>query len=86
MNTDIVVTPNPTTDFVTVKFNAAKVTDVSIYLYDNTGKTMVTHKQKTVRGNNSIVLADLNKFNAGVYELKLVLGEETFVKKLMIWK
>ncbi len=86
VNLDFVITPNPTTKMVSVKFNSSFATEVFIYLYDNNGKLLMTQKQKTVRGGNSIVITDLNKFNTGVYELKVITGEETFVKKLMIRK
>ncbi len=86
VNTDIVVSPNPSTDIVSIKFNAPKDGEAVVYLYDNAGKTVVTQKQKVSKGSNTIVLSDLNKFSTGVYEIKLSVAGESYTKKLMIWK
>jgi len=86
VNTDIVISPNPATDVVSIKFYAPKDGDVVVYLYDNAGKTLLTQKQHVKKGANATTLSDLKKFNTGLYEIKLVIGSDSYVKKLMIWK
>lgn len=85
VNTDIVVSPNPSTDIATIKFYAPKDGEVVVYLYDNAGKTIVTQKQKVSKGSNTIELRNLNKFSSGIYEIKLNVAGESFHKKLLIW-
>jgi uncharacterized repeat protein (TIGR01451 family) len=86
INRDITLTPNPATNFVTVKFYTYRDGEVTVSLFDNTGKKIISQNQKAFFGNNEVVLADLSKCTTGVYEVKVITGSTTYIKKLLIWK
>ena len=81
---EISITPNPAKNYVVIRFNAEKDTDVSIWLYDNTGRIILSNKQKVFKGMNNILLENLNKYSNAVYQLKIQINENTISKKLVI--
>ena len=83
---DITISPNPANYVFTVSFYAVKNSEVSIWLFDNTGKTVLNKKQQVVKGFNDIAIPDLYKYSNGIYDLKIIFNEKTIVKKLMIQK
>ena len=83
-NTDVKIIPNPANTYVSIQFYSEKNTDASIWLIDNAGKIVLTHKQKVLKGFNTIQLKNINKFSNAVYILKIQVNENTATKKLVI--
>jgi hypothetical protein len=83
-NSTITISPNPASNFVNVKIVALKDAEATLILYDNSGKAMLKQQHKINKGNNIILLPELNKYSNGVYELKLLMNEEVFIKKLIL--
>ncbi|MGB5008104.1 MAG: T9SS type A sorting domain-containing protein [Ferruginibacter sp.] len=83
-NPGISITPNPGGNVVSVQFFTEKDAEVSISLFDNTGKNMLNRKQPVTGGNNTIQLRELNKFSNGIYILKVMINADTFIKKLVL--
>jgi uncharacterized repeat protein (TIGR01451 family) len=83
---DITLSPNPANFVFTVSFYIPKDSEASIWLYDNTGKTVLFKKQKVYKGYNDIAITDLYKYSNGIYDLKINYNDKSIVKKLMIKK
>ncbi len=80
----ISISPNPASQVVTVSFNVLKNSEVTILLFDYTGKTLLNKKLEVLEGYNNIQFTDLHKYSNGIYNLKITVNEQTFVKKLII--
>ena len=81
---EISIIPNPAKNYVVIKFYAEKDTEVSMWLYDNTGRIILNNTQKIFKGMNNILLENLNKYSNAVYQLKIQANENTITKKLVI--
>ena len=82
--TTVTVMPNPANDYVLVNVFAEKEGNITIRLIDNTGKTILLQNQKITRGNKIIILDNLAKYSAGVYNLQVFINDELVNKKLII--
>jgi len=82
----LVVKPNPATNSTMVSFHSAKESNATIEILSNTGKVVMTLKQKIYRGNNSILLNNLSMFSNGVYNIQIITDEEWYHTKLVILK
>jgi 5-hydroxyisourate hydrolase-like protein (transthyretin family) len=69
----VIVTPNPTTDVLTVKFNTTVDTEVTIQVIDATGKLVRLVKATAVTGDNNVVV-DLTQLANGNYNVRVVTG------------
>lgn len=76
--------PNPAFGKVTVNFNAENVSNAVVTLYDVTGqKSEVLFNEKTVPGKNFATF-DTDKYEAGVYFVKLQIEADTEYIKVII--
>ena len=75
--------PNPAANHCTVKVNLKSETSVKIELYSVNGQLMQTVTQACFSGVNNIVL-NTQTYAAGLYMLKMVLNDKTFVKPLLV--
>jgi len=71
-NHNIDIFPNPTTDFVNVRFNHNGAGDIQIKVYDINGNRKVTSFAEI---DNYKMQVDVSWFSAGIYYLKLFSGE-----------
>jgi hypothetical protein len=76
-NTTILVSPNPTTDFITV--NTGDETEKNVYVYDVIGKQV--YKNEGVTGSDLNI--DLSSFNSGIYSLKIIRKGQTIMRKIV---
>lgn len=83
-NSALTISPNPTTDFIAVKFYAERNMEVTIAVIDYNGKVILNQQQKVTKGFNNIRFNDLNRFSNGVYQLKVELAESTISKSFII--
>lgn len=78
-NKKIIVHPNPTKGQLLVEIQGyEKETESSLYLYNLSGKLL-----KTVSPANANVPLDMSQFPAGIYILKIKLGEEVSEWKII---
>ena len=84
--TFITVMPNPARDNVTLIFFAEKDSDITLRLVDNSGKTVLSQKQKVWRGNNILQLKNLDKYSAGIYMIQVLIHDELVSEKLVLTK
>jgi len=78
-NYSVKVYPNPVKDNLNIKFDPNNKEDLLIYLYNITGKQILT---KTLKNNNKIETINFKKLNNGIYFLKTLSSDgkysETF--------
>ncbi len=84
--TAVTVMPNPTSNYVTVRFFAEKESTITLKLIDNLGKTILVQEQKVLKGNNSSQINGLGKYSNGVYTLQIVINDEIVTQKIIISK
>ena len=86
LNGKITVSPNPVIDVITVQLSADRATAIRIALYDYSGKMVYEKNVPVTAGDNNIKLSDLKNPAAGIYYIKLNIGEEVFTDKLVVVK
>ncbi len=80
---EFVIYPVPSSDIVSVDYNAKFGSDVRIVLYDISGRVVSVEKFSAVSGMNKIKV-DISRFNPGVYFIKIEnSGKQMFYGKLI---
>ena len=82
----LTVMPNPARDNVVLVFSSEKDSEITLRLVDNKGLTVLTQKQKVLRGNNTLQLKNLDKYSAGVYMIQVLINGELVSQKLVLTK
>lgn len=75
MDSDIMIYPNPASDFVTININGY----FSYSIYNITGKLLI--RKNDVAGKQTIAISDLTR---GSYFIQITEGMETITKKLIV--
>jgi hypothetical protein len=57
-----------------------------ITIYDGMGKLVKTTTSSTEKGYNLISIPNLDKWARGIYTVKVVLGTDVFVKRILLDK
>lgn len=72
--------PNPVNDFVILTIDLSESTTLQATLYNNAGQVLQTFPQQTfLAGQHQLPFENLNKFQAGIYLLKLQSNEGAVV-------
>jgi hypothetical protein len=77
----ISLAPNPTADYVTLKFNALKKDRLTVKVFDDIGKLVQVLESETEIGSNATIV-DLSKYANGNYLVKCIIGTshtQTFI-------
>lgn len=82
-NVKFALFPNPAKDVVTFQMNGSNSSVIKVQITDVTGKTLF---DKTYTTNNSTIQIATNTFAKGTYLVKLIVGNETYLQKLIIAK
>ncbi len=84
-NGQVIVSPNPATNQVQLSFYSESTSRGTVQLYGSNGQL---HHQEPfvarVSGNQLITLTNLDRFETGVYLLKVRVGGEVFTQKFVI--
>jgi len=84
---DLNVFPNPIVDKANIIYNLAKHDNVTISLFDATGKQLVTLvENQTLQAGEHIIKLNINNLVSGIYYLKLQGIENKIIRKLMVIK
>ena len=78
------ISPNPVIDNITVQLSSEHAAAAKVVLYDYTGKAMYEKNVTVVEGDNTVRLTDLKNPAAGIYYIKISIGEEVFTDKLIV--
>jgi photosystem II stability/assembly factor-like uncharacterized protein len=78
--------PNPFNPSTTISFHLAKQSQVSLKIYDLTGKEIATLVNESLPAGAHSAVWDASRYASGVYFYKLSNGISTEVKKLILMK
>jgi hypothetical protein len=76
--------PNPANDFVAIQFTTRSNENVSIAIYDMTGKKIISRDLGTIPTGDQRLSIDINGLNAGMYFYELRQGDATVTKKFIV--
>lgn len=86
-NTSIVIYPNPTDGLTSIKFYANTDDKATVNVYNVTGTFITNLLDGSVStGNEYQVTFDANTVTAGVYFIKLTIGSESTMQKIVVYK
>ncbi|MFC4261356.1 T9SS type A sorting domain-containing protein [Ferruginibacter yonginensis] len=83
LNNSLSVFPNPFEDNIKISYNSAIVTVAQCRILSFDGKEVLNRKVTLQRGENIVVLNDLNNLASGSYMLELNTGDEKLIKKII---
>jgi len=83
---EITISPNPIKNKLNVQLTTAKDETVSILIYDLTGKLIRSAMQDVQSGQSAISLTNLDDIQSGVYMVKVMMGDNVYVKKVVFSK
>ncbi|MBC7865552.1 MAG: T9SS type A sorting domain-containing protein, partial [Bacteroidia bacterium] len=79
----LILMPVPAKDFVDVKFRSNKAGDLKISLLDVSGREIVWMNDKNLSAGNKNFRLDLNGISAGIYLMKIQVGDALLVKRFV---
>ena len=75
--------PNPVNDLLTIQYPAAGHRQLTISLYDVSGRCVLEQERETAGGTSGSLSVDLRKLPHGLYALKITDGVQSFRFKLV---
>jgi Secretion system C-terminal sorting domain len=82
-NSNLNIFPNPSNNFVNVDFTLNKISNVTISMFDVTGKAVYTNQLSNLIGNQGLVI-NTSAMSNGIYTLSLVTSEGTITRKVTV--
>ncbi len=80
----ITLFPNPTKDGqLNLQFSAISLEDLTVQIFDTTGKELSIDKRSITRGNNLLTL-NLSRFGSGIYFIKMQQGDLITYEKVIV--
>lgn len=81
--TKVLMYPNPAEDKVYLEYNLTEASEVTVSVYDITGKQVISAYFGEQRGEQRVSL-DIGDLNTGLYFVSLIGDKETITKKLTV--
>jgi hypothetical protein len=85
-NLSLNVFPNPVSNSTTISFSLEQTEDVSVRIFDETGRLVATLANKLFEEGENNITWDVREMNAGVYFLKMETGNYTVTEKISVVK
>jgi hypothetical protein len=82
--TGISITPNPVKDQMQLNIISNGSRNVQVQIYNMAGQIMQSTKTQVSKGFSSISLSGFDRWQRGVYAVKVMLDEEVFTEKIVI--
>ncbi len=80
------IKPNPVSYSTTIVFTLSQFQKVSLKIFDMNGKLVSTLTNKNFEAGQNQIEFTTEKFEAGIYFLKMETGENLFTKKIIVTK
>ena len=80
---NMILYPNPSTEYVNIKIPAGMTDEIKVLLYDETGKCIITQSKNTQNSNMRIDTSDLKN---GTYTIKILTNRKLLYSRLMVIK
>lgn len=82
-NNNMIMFPNPFTDYISLKVNSLQKTQLRITIYNNSGRALKKQLNDLHRGDNHIIVSGLQSLSKGTYILQTEDGMQTIQYKLI---
>jgi hypothetical protein len=82
----ISVTPNPVGNAMQINIASDRDKDVQVFIYDLTGKLMRTVNSHVQKGKTTIKMNGFESWARGVYTIKVLSGNDVFIKRMLLSK
>lgn len=82
----IKIAPNPVKDVMQLKITSLTDNKLQLFFYDVTGRFIKTINTNVNKGNSTLTIEDFMDWPAGIYSVKLLLGENLFTEKMILAK
>ncbi len=79
---DLNIYPNPVSTYATLRFESSRVTDAEVFVYDLSGRTILSETNRINKGENKINL-DLSNLKTGSYIVQIVAGADVYTQKFI---
>lgn len=80
------VTPNPVRNVMQINLASDRDKDVQVFIYDVTGKLMKTTSDRIQKGNSTIKLSGFDSWATGLYTVKVLSGNDVYIKRVLLSK
>jgi ABC-type molybdate transport system substrate-binding protein len=78
--------PNPVSDHMHLSIYATSEQKMKVMIYDASGRAMRTIEQNISTGNSTLNISDFQSWPSGIYSVKVMLGNDLFVDKMILRK
>ncbi|HXR83556.1 MAG TPA: T9SS type A sorting domain-containing protein [Hanamia sp.] len=78
--------PNPVSDHMQLSIYATSVEKMKVMIFDASGRVMRTIEQNIAAGNSILNVSDFQTWPPGIYSIKVMLGNDLFVDKMILRK
>ncbi len=82
-NREILIYPNPFTEYLTIKLKNFELGNCEMYLYDLNGEMIVSKEIFIETKNAEIRIDQIGNLSAGIYFLKVLQSDEIIIQKLV---
>jgi hypothetical protein len=83
---NVVVHPNPATNFFVVRINATKDGNATVRVLDLAGRVVLQQNNRVATGSNAITFNNLANMASGTYNVQVILNDEVMNQRLIIAK
>ena len=81
--TEVLISPNPATDLLNIRYQINKDADVQVLLVDMTGRIAQQNSQNVAAGANQLQV-DLSSLPSGFYSVQLISNDEVYSEKVVV--
>lgn len=80
----VTIAPNPVSDKMKLNIFSHEDNRMQVLIFNWEGKTLQSFNSQVSRGNNSINIAGFQNWQKGLYFVKVILGKDVFIQKMML--
>jgi hypothetical protein len=80
------IVPNPSNSNAQIRISITKAGRGDISVFDATGKQVLHQQSNVLAGNNNIAINDITTLTDGYYTVRLIVNNQTYTTKLIVWK
>ncbi|HEV2831142.1 MAG TPA: T9SS type A sorting domain-containing protein [Hanamia sp.] len=80
------ISPNPVRDVMRLNISSSTDETILVSIYDFAGRQMKTVHSEIRKGKSSLKISDFQSWPAGIYSVKVLLGNNVFIKKMVLTK
>jgi hypothetical protein len=82
----VTIAPNPVKEILQLKICSETENKMQLFIYDFAGRLMKTLQAVVAKGNTTISVTGFQRWPGGIYSMKVLLGNNSFVEKVMLSK